>query len=64
MKKKLFALAISSVLAATCLDVCGGGGDDAGNAERITVWGINDEYTACSYSQLVGAYNAGQGKID
>lgn len=37
MKKKLIALAISSVLAATCLAGCGGGGDDgAGNGERIT----------------------------
>ena len=65
MKKKLIALAISSVLAATCLAGCGGGGDDgAGNAERITFWGITDQYTSSSYSQLVDAYNAGQGKID
>ena len=64
MKKKLFALAISSVFAAACLAGCGGGGDDAGNAERITFWGITDQYTSSSYSQLVDAYNAGQGKID
>lgn len=65
MKKKLIALAISSVLAATCLAGCGGGGDDgAGNGERITFWGITDQYTSSSYSQLVDAYNAGQGKID
>ena len=65
MKKKLIALAISSVLAATCLVGCGGGGDDgAGNGERITFWGITDQYTSSSYSQLVDAYNAGQGKID
>lgn len=65
MKKKLIALAISSVLAATFLVGCGGGGDDgAGNGERITFWGITDQYTSSSYSQLVDAYNAGQGKID
>ena len=65
MKKKLIALAISSVLAATCLVGCGGGGDDgADNGERITFWGITDQYTSSSYSQLVDAYNAGQGKID
>lgn len=65
MKKKLIALAISSVLAATCLAGCGGGGDDgAGNRERITFWGITDQYTSSGYSQLVDAYNAGQGKID
>ena len=65
MKKKLIALAISSILAATCLVGCGGGGDDgAGNGERITFWGITDQYTSSSYSQLVDAYNAGQGKID
>ena len=65
MKKKFIALAVSSVLAATLFAGCGGGGDDgAGNAERITFWGITDQYTSSSYSQLVDAYNAGQGKID
>ena len=51
MKKKLIALAISSVLAATCLAGCGGGGDEgAGHGERITFWGITDQYTSSGSS--------------
>ena len=63
LNKKIAAVVLSSTLAAACIAGCAGG-DDAGNGERITFWGITDQYTSSSYSALVDAYNEGQGKID
>lgn len=64
LNKKIAAVVLSSTLAVACIAGCTGGGDDAGNGERITFWGITDQYTSSSYSALVDAYNEGQGKID
>lgn len=64
-KVKKAAVVLSSLLAFTCLAGCGGNGDTPdGDQERITFWGITDQYTSESYKQLVDAYNEGQGKID
>lgn len=64
-KVKKAAVVLSSLLAFTCLAGCGGNGDATdGDQERITFWGITDQYTSESYKQLVDAYNEGQGKID
>ena len=64
MSKKLVALAVTVVLGATTVLAGCGGGDGAGNRERITFWGITDQYTSSSYNDLVDAYNNGQGLID
>lgn len=64
-KVKKAAVVLSSLLAFTCLAGCGGNGDTPdGDQERITFWGITDQYTSESYKQLVDAYNERQGKID
>ena len=64
MSKKLVALAVTVVLGATTVLAGCGGGDGAGNRERITIWGITDQYTSSSYEALKDAYNNGQGLID
>ena len=64
-KVKKAAVVLSSLLAFTLPCRCGGNGDTPdGDQERITFWGITDQYTSESYKQLVDAYNERQGKID
>lgn len=63
-KKSIAVIALSGLIGIGCLAGCSNNNSVPADRQKITFWGIPDQYNGNSFKEMVDAYNKGQGAID